>query len=64
NTFGGLKARGHPAGATGIYQAVEIVKQLRGEAGKNQVDDAEIGLTQNVGGVGGTAIVHIFRRLR
>ncbi len=64
NTFGGLKARGHPIGATGVYQAVEIVKQLRGEAGKNQVDNAEIGLTQNIGGVGGTVTVHIFRRVR
>jgi acetyl-CoA C-acetyltransferase len=63
NTFGGLKARGHPVGATGVYQAVEVVKQLRGDAGKNQVDGAEIGLTQNVGGVGGTVTVHIFRRL-
>jgi len=63
NTFGGLKARGHPIGATGVYQAVEIVKQLRGEAGKNQVDNAEIGLTQNIGGVGGTVTVHIFRRV-
>ncbi len=63
NTFGGLKARGHPVGATGVYQVVEVVKQLRGEAGKNQVDDAEIGLTQNIGGVGGTVTVYIFRRI-
>lgn len=63
NTFGGLKARGHPIGATGVYQAVEVVKQLRGDAEKNQVEDAKIGLTQNVGGVGGTVTVHIFRRL-
>ena len=63
NTFGGLKARGHPVGATGVYQGAEVVKQLRGEAGKNQVDDAEIGLTQNIGGVGGTVTVYIFRRI-
>ena len=63
NTFGGLKARGHPVGATGVYQVVEVVKQLRGEAGKNQVDDAETGLTQNIGGVGGTVTVYIFRRI-
>jgi len=63
NTFGGLKARGHPVGATGVYQVAEVVKQLRGEAGKNQVDDAEIGLTQNIGGVGGTVTVYIFRRI-
>jgi len=62
NTSGGLKGKGHPVGATGIAQAVEIVTQLRGEAGKRQVKDAEIGLTHNVGGSGGTAVVHIFRR--
>ncbi len=61
NTSGGLKACGHPVGATGIKQAVEIVQQLRGEAGKRQVD-AEIGLTHNVGGSGGTAVVHILSR--
>lgn len=59
NTSGGLKAKGHPVGATGIAQAVEIVTQLRGEAGKRQVD-ADIGLSHNVGGSGGTAVVHIF----
>lgn len=59
-TMGGLKARGHPVGATGIYQAVEAVLQLRGEAGKNQVQGAHWAMTQNVGGVGGTAITHIF----
>lgn len=61
-TFGGLKARGHPFGATGIYQAVEVVLQLRGEAGDNQVANAQIGMTQNLGGAGGTAITHIFER--
>ena len=59
NPSGGLKARGHPLGATGIAQAAEIVKQLRGEAGKRQVDGAEIGMTHNIGGTGGTAVVHI-----
>jgi len=58
-TMGGLKARGHPVGATGIYQVVEAVLQLRGEAGKNQVRDAHWAMTQNVGGIGGTAITHI-----
>jgi len=58
-TMGGLKARGHPVGATGIYQVVEAVLQLRGEAGKNQVQRAHWAMTQNVGGVGGTAITHI-----
>ncbi|MCX8206585.1 MAG: thiolase domain-containing protein [Methanothrix sp.] len=62
NTSGGLKACGHPVGATGIKQAYEIVLQLRGEAGRRQVDDAEIGLTHNVGGSGGTALVHILSR--
>jgi acetyl-CoA C-acetyltransferase len=62
NTSGGLKACGHPVGATGIKQAHEISLQLRGEAGKRQVDEAEIGLIHNVGGSGGTAIVHILTR--
>ena len=63
NTFGGLKARGHPWGATGVYQVVELVWQLRGEAGKNQVDGAEVGLAQNVGGTGATSCIHILRRV-
>jgi acetyl-CoA C-acetyltransferase len=62
NTSGGLKACGHPVGATGIKQAYEIALQLRGEAGRRQVEEAEIGLTHNVGGSGGTAIVHILSR--
>ena len=60
NTSGGLKARGHPLGATGIAQDAEVVWQLRGDAGKRQVDGAEIGMTHNIGGTGGTAAVHIF----
>jgi acetyl-CoA C-acetyltransferase len=62
NTSGGLKAKGHPVGATGVAQVVEIVKQLRGEAGKRQVKGARIGLTQNMGGSGGSTLVHIFER--
>jgi acetyl-CoA C-acetyltransferase len=62
NTSGGLKGKGHPVGATGIAQVVEIVQQLRGEAGKRQVNGAETGLTHNIGGAGGTAAVHIFKR--
>ena len=62
NTSGGLKARGHPLGATGIAQAAEVTWQLRGEADKRQVDGAEIGLTQNIGGTGGTVAVHILSR--
>ncbi len=61
NPSGGLKAFGHAVGATGIRQAVEIVLQLRGDAGKRQVD-AERGLALNVGGTGGTAVVTIFSR--
>ncbi len=61
NTSGGLKACGHPVGATGIKQAVELTWQLRGEADKRQVD-CEIGLTHNVGGSGATCIVHILSR--
>ncbi len=64
NPSGGLKACGHPVGATGVKQAVEITLQLRGEAGKRQIDGADIGLTHNVGGSGGTAVVHIFGRDR
>ncbi len=62
NTSGGLKAKGHPVGATGTGQAYEIYLQLTGQAGKRQVKDAEIGLTHNVGGSGATATVHIYRR--
>ncbi|HIH70290.1 thiolase domain-containing protein [Methermicoccus shengliensis] len=62
NPSGGLKACGHPVGATGIKQVVEIVEQLRGEAGKRQVEGAEVGLTHNVGGSGGTAVIHILSR--
>ena len=62
NTDGGLLADGHPVGATGIAQVYEIVEQLRGEAGNRQVDSAKRGLAHNVGGVGGTAVVHIMKR--
>jgi acetyl-CoA C-acetyltransferase len=62
NTSGGLKARGHPPGATGLAQVHEVVRQLRGEAGERQVRDARLGLTHNVGGSGATAVVHIFGR--
>ncbi|NPA74689.1 MAG: thiolase domain-containing protein [Euryarchaeota archaeon] len=59
NPSGGLKAKGHPVGATGVGQVVEIVKQLRNEAGKRQVDGAEVGLAHNVGGTMTSSIVHI-----
>ncbi|MEA3343928.1 MAG: thiolase domain-containing protein [archaeon] len=62
NTSGGLKACGHPVGATGIKQASEIIAQLRGDAGKRQVDGAKVGMTHNIGGSGATCVVNIFRR--
>ncbi len=62
-TMGGLKARGHPVGATGIYQIVEVVQQLRGLAGENQVPNARLGMAQNIGGSGATVITHILERL-
>lgn len=61
-TMGGLKARGHPVGATGMYQIVEAMMQLRGLAGKNQVKDATIGMTQNIGGSGSNVVTHLFER--
>ncbi|MGD8325216.1 MAG: thiolase domain-containing protein, partial [Gammaproteobacteria bacterium] len=62
-TFGGLKARGHPVGATGVYQIVEACLQLRGEAGENQVPDPEFALTQNIGGTGSSVVNHILQRV-
>jgi acetyl-CoA C-acetyltransferase len=58
-TMGGLKARGHPVGATGIYQIAEVTQQLRGEAGVNQIANARLGMAQNIGGSGATVITHI-----
>ena len=60
-TRGGLKARGHPVGATGMYQVVEVVQQLRGECGQTQVGGAKIGMAQNIGGSGATVITHILK---
>ncbi len=60
NPSGGLKSKGHPVGATGVAQAVEVVKQLRGDAGPRQIKNAKRGLSQNMGGTGGSALVHIF----
>jgi acetyl-CoA C-acetyltransferase len=62
NTDGGLEADGHPIGASGIAQLFEIVTQIRGEAGKRQIDDVEIGLSHSIGGIGGTAVIHILKR--
>lgn len=61
NTSGGLKACGHPVGATGVKQVVEIAQQLRGKAGKRQVDGAKVGLAQNVGGTGATVVIHVLQ---
>ncbi|MHB8586869.1 MAG: thiolase domain-containing protein [Thermoplasmatota archaeon] len=62
NPSGGLKAKGHPLGATGTAQVTEVFLQLRGEAGQRQRAGAEVGLTHNVGGSGATCTVHVFRR--
>ncbi|ROL56867.1 thiolase domain-containing protein [Bacteroidetes/Chlorobi group bacterium ChocPot_Mid] len=59
NSSGGLKAKGHPVGATGVAQVIEAVEQLRGEAGKRQVPNIKLGMTQNMGGSGGSCVVHI-----
>ena len=63
STLGGLKARGNPGGATGVYQAVEAVLQLRGLAGKNQVEGAKRAMIQCLGGPAATAVTHIFERV-
>jgi acetyl-CoA C-acetyltransferase len=62
-TFGGLKARGHPVGATGCYQLVEAYLQLAARAGLNQVPSARVALTQNIGGTGATAVSHVLERV-
>ncbi len=59
NTSGGLKSKGHPVGATGIAQVYEIVQQLRGSAGERQVENPRVGMTQNMGGSGGSSVCHI-----
>ncbi len=64
STMGGLKARGHPVGASGVYQALEVVQQLRGEAGANQVRGAELGMAQNIGGSGATVVTTILEAVR
>ena len=63
STMGGLKARGHPVGATGVYQIVEAYLQLTGAAGDNQVPGAELALVQNIGGTGATVVTHALRRV-
>jgi len=63
STMGGLKARGHPVGATGLYQVVEATLQLRGEAGDAQIAGCRLGMTQNIGGSGANVITHILERM-
>jgi len=59
STFGGLKARGNPVGATGVFQITELVRQLRGEAGACQIAGPRVAMAQNIGGSGATAVTHI-----
>ena len=63
NTSGGLKSKGHPVGATGIAQVIEIFEQLRSESGARQVQGARLGLAQNMGGSGASSVVHILERM-
>jgi len=63
STMGGLKARGHPVGATGVYQIVEAALQLRGQAGENQIPNCRLAMTQNIGGSGANVVTHILERL-
>ncbi len=60
-TRGGLKARGHPVGATGMYQILEVVQQLRAECQETQVEGASVGMAQNIGGSGATVLTHILK---
>jgi acetyl-CoA C-acetyltransferase len=62
NTFGGLKARGHPVGASGVYQVAELALQISNHAEACQVNRADVGLAQSVGGIGSTVAVHILKR--
>ena len=62
NPSGGLKSKGHPVGATGIYQVIEMFHQLRNEAGKRQVSKNDIGVTQNIGGSGASCVINVFSR--
>jgi acetyl-CoA C-acetyltransferase len=63
STMGGLKSRGHPVGATGVYQMVETYMQLTGTAGENQIKDPRTALVQNIGGTGATVVSHIMQRV-
>jgi acetyl-CoA C-acetyltransferase len=63
NTSGGLKSKGHPVGATGIAQIIELYEQLQGKAGPRQVKDAHIGMAQNMGGSGASCVIHILEAI-
>jgi acetyl-CoA C-acetyltransferase len=63
NTGGGLKAKGHPVGATGVAQIAEITMQLRGEADKRQIKNAQVGLAHNIGGSGASCVIHILEAM-
>ncbi|MEN6510492.1 MAG: thiolase domain-containing protein [Chloroherpetonaceae bacterium] len=63
NPSGGLKSKGHPVGATGVAQLIEATLQLQGRAGKRQIENARLGLTQNMGGSGGSSVVHILEAI-
>jgi len=63
STMGGLKARGHPVGASGVYQIVEAVEQLREQAGENQIEGCDLAMAQSIGGSGATVVTHILRRV-
>jgi acetyl-CoA C-acetyltransferase len=62
NVDGGLKAKGHPIGTTGVSMSVEAVKQIRGDCGERQVPNADVALTHNVGGIGQYCFVHIYKK--
>lgn len=63
STMGGLKGRGHPVGATGVYEIADLMTQMRGLAGANQVKNTAIGMAQNIGGTGATVVTHILERV-
>lgn len=63
NTSGGLKSKGHPVGATGVAQIIELYEQLQGKAGSRQVKNAHIGMAQNMGGSGASCVIHILEAI-
>ncbi|MCK5572797.1 MAG: acetyl-CoA acetyltransferase [Bacteroidetes bacterium] len=63
NTSGGLKSKGHPVGATGIAQIIEVFEQLSGRAGERQLSNVRIGMAQNMGGSGASCVIHILEAI-